>query len=84
MYLALELRADIETALDTATDADRGELRVAVRLDDWQREGGDAYPGGPVKTVLDALRRSYAAELDESLAKGSTEELRARVRDRVG
>lgn len=84
MYLALELRAEIETALDAATDADRAELRVAVRLDDWQREGGAAYPDGSVKTVLDALRRSYAAELDESLAHGSTEELRTRVRDRVG
>lgn len=84
MYLALELRADIETALDAATDADRAELRVAVRLDDWQREGGGGYPGGPVKTVLDALQRSYAAELDEALASGSTEELRTRVRDRVG
>jgi hypothetical protein len=84
MYLALELRADIETALDAASEADRAELRVAVRLEDWQREGGAAYPDGPVKTVLDALQRSYAAELDESLATGSTEELRRRVRDRVG
>ncbi len=84
MYLALELRAEIETALDAATDADRTELRVAVRLDDWQREGGAGYPGGPVKTVLDALQRSHAAELDEALASGSTEELRTRVRGRVG
>jgi hypothetical protein len=84
MYLALELRAEIETALDTATDADRAELRVAVRLDDWQQTGGDGYPQGPVKTVLDALRRSQVAELDDSLASGSTEELRTRVRDRVG
>lgn len=66
------------------TDADRAELRVAVRLDDWQRDGGGEYTDGPVKTILDALQRSYAAELDESLASGSTEELRARVRDRVG
>ncbi|HET7745085.1 MAG TPA: hypothetical protein VFK76_10125 [Gaiellaceae bacterium] len=84
MYLALELRAEIETALDAATEADRAELRVAVRLDAWQREGGAAYSDGPVKTVLDALQRSYAAELDESLARGSTDELRERVRDRVG
>lgn len=84
MYLALELRAEIETALDAATDTDRAELRVAVRLDGWQRDGGQGYEAGPVKTILDALRRSYAAELEESLARGSTEELRARVRDRVG
>ena len=83
MYLALELRTEVETALDAATDADREELRVVVRLDDWQREGGDGYPDGPVKTVLDALRRSHLAEAEDALPAGSTDELRRRVRDRV-
>ena len=84
MYLALELRYEVETALDSATDAERDELRVAVRLDDWQRDGGGAYPPGAVKTVLDALRRSHEAELEDALPAGSTDELRQRVRDRVG
>ncbi len=84
MYLALELRYEIETALDASTEADRNELRVLVRLDDWQRDGGSAYAPGTVKTVLDSLHRSHAAELDDALPAGSTDELRRRVRDRVG
>jgi hypothetical protein len=84
VYLALELRYEVETALEAATQADRDELRVAVRLDEWQRRGGSAYPDGPVKTVLDALRRSYDAETDVALPVGATQELRQRVRDRVG
>ena len=84
MYLALELRTEIETALDASTEADRNELRVVVRLEEWQRDGGAAYQDGAVKTVLDALQRSHAAELEEALPAGSTEELRRRVRDRVG
>jgi hypothetical protein len=84
MYLALELRYEVETALEAATQADRDELRVVVRLDDWQQAGGAAYPAGPVKTVLDALRRSHDAELAEALPAGSTAELRRRIRDRVG
>jgi hypothetical protein len=84
MYLALELRYEVETALEAATQMDRDELRVVVRLDDWQHEGGVAYPPGAVKTLLDALHRSHEAELEEALPVGSTEELRRRVRDRVG
>jgi len=37
-----------------------------------------------LKTVLDALRRSHEAELEDALPAGSTDELRQRVRDRVG
>ena len=84
MYLALELRYEVETALEAASQAERDELRVAVRLDGWQRDGGAAYPPGAVKTVLDALHRSHEAELEEALPSGATEELRRRVRDRVG
>jgi hypothetical protein len=84
VYLALELRYEVETALEAATKEDRDELRVAVRLDEWQRSGGSAYMDGPVKTILDALRRSYDAEAAEDLPVGSTQELRQRVRDRVG
>jgi hypothetical protein len=84
MYLALELRYEVETALEAATKEDRDELRVAVRLDEWQRSGGSVYSEGPVKTVLDALHRSYGAELEEALPVGATQELRERVRDRVG
>jgi hypothetical protein len=84
MYLALELRYEVESALDASTEADRNELRVLVRLDDWQRDGGSKYPDGVVKTVLDALRRSHEAEGEEALPVGSTDQLRQRIRDRVG
>ena len=44
MYLALELRYEVETALASASEADRNELRVLVRLDDWRENGGAGYP----------------------------------------
>jgi len=84
MYLALELRYEVETALASASEADRNELRVLVRLDDWRENGGAGYPEATIKVVLDALHRSYEAELEEALPTGATEELRQRVRDRVG
>lgn len=84
MYLALELRYEIEQALDTASDMERNELRVLVRAEDWKHDGGKRHADGVVKTVLDALQRAYLAEVEEMLPSGSTEELRNRIRDRVG
>jgi hypothetical protein len=84
MYLALELRYEIENALDTASEMERNELRVLVRAEDWKQGGGARHSDGVVKTVLDALQRAYLAEADEMLPGGSTEELRTRIRDRVG
>lgn len=84
MYLALELRYEVETALGSATEAERNELRVLVLLDDWRENGGAGYPDGTIKVVLDALHRSNEAELQQALPVGATEELRQRVRDRVG